>query len=83
VLKEGKITNSELRCLANVVIRDLSESGARVQLPEGQALPDDFSLYIVTERLLYPAVARWREEKALGIQFVGEPRTTALQIGAL
>ena len=83
VLKEGKITNSEMHCLANVVIRDLSESGARVQLPESQALPDDFSLYIVTERLLYPAVARWREEKALGIQFVGEPRTTALQIGAL
>ena len=83
VLKEGKITNSEMHCLANVVIRDLSESGARVQLPDSQALPDDFSLYIVTERLLYPAVARWREEKALGIQFVGEPRTTALQIGAL
>lgn len=83
VLKEGKITNSEMQCLANVVIRDLSESGARVQLPESQALPDDFSLYIVTERLLYPAVARWRDEKALGIQFVGEPRTTALQIGAL
>ncbi|MEP7172020.1 MAG: PilZ domain-containing protein [Aestuariivirga sp.] len=83
VLKEGKITNSEMHCLANVVIRDLSESGARLQLPESQALPDDFSLYIVAERLLYPAVARWREEKALGIQFVGEPRTTALQIGAL
>lgn len=82
VLKEGKITNSEMHCLANVVIHDLSESGARVQLPESQALPDDFSLYIVTERLLYPAVARWREEKALGLQFVGEPRTTALQIGA-
>jgi len=83
VLKEGKITNSGMQCLANVVIRDLSESGARVQLPESQALPDDFSLYIVTERLLYPAVARWREQKALGIQFVGEPRTTALQIGEL
>ena len=83
VLKEGKITNSEMHCLANVVIRDLSESGARVQLPESQALPDDFSLYIVTERLLYPAVARWREEKTLGIQFIGEPRTTALQIGVL
>ena len=73
VLKEGKITNSEMHCLANVVIRDLSESGARIQLPEILALPDDFCLYIVTERLFYPAVARWRREKALGIQFVGEP----------
>ena len=73
VLKEGKITNCEMHCLANVVIRDLSESGARIQLPETLSLPDDFSLYIVTDRLLYPAVARWREEKVLGIQFVGEP----------
>lgn len=81
VLKEGKITNTEMRCLANVVIRDLSESGARVQLPAGQALPDDFGLYIVAEKLLYPAVARWREDKALGIQFVGEPLSTALLNG--
>jgi hypothetical protein len=79
VLKEGQITNSEMHCLANVVIRDLSESGARIQLPDSQALPDDFSLYMVTEQLLYPAVARWRKEKALGIQFVGEPRTTFLK----
>jgi hypothetical protein len=83
VLKEGKITNSEMRCLANVIIRDLSESGARIQLPQSQALPDDFGLYIVSERLLYPAVARWRAEKALGLQFVGEPRATALQFGAI
>lgn len=81
VLKEGKITNTEMRCLANVVIRDLSESGARVQLPASQALPDDFGLYIVAEKLLYPAVARWREDKALGIQFVGEPLSTALLNG--
>jgi len=81
VLKEGKITNTEMRCLANVVIRDLSESGARVQLPASQVLPDDFGLYIVAEKLLYPAVARWREDKALGIQFVGEPLSTALLNG--
>jgi hypothetical protein len=79
VLKEGKITNSHMHCLANVVIRDLSKSGARVQLPESQIIPDDFGLYVVTERLLYPAVARWREENALGIQFVAEPRITDLQ----
>ncbi|MEO6335740.1 MAG: PilZ domain-containing protein [Verrucomicrobiota bacterium] len=83
VLKEGKITNSGMRCLADVVIRDLSESGARVQLPASQALPDDFGLYIVAEGLLYPAMARWREEKALGIQFVGEPRATTLQTGVV
>ena len=81
VLKEGKITNSGMHCLANVVIRDLSESGARIQMPEILALPNDFSLYIVTERLLYPAIARWHREKALGIQFVGEPCIANLKRG--
>ena len=66
VLKEGKITNSEMQCLANVVIRDLSESGARVQLPDSQALPDDFSLYIVTERLLYPARRTLARRESVG-----------------
>jgi hypothetical protein len=83
VLKEGKITDSEMHCLANIVIRDLSEGGARVQLSAVQFLPDNFGLYIVGERLLYPAVARWRKEKTLGIQFVGEPHTTTLQVGVI
>jgi hypothetical protein len=81
VLKEGKIANTDMRFIANVFVRDLSESGARVHLSANQALPDDFELYIVAERLLYPAVARWRDEWALGIQFVGEPRAGALHFG--
>jgi hypothetical protein len=78
VFKEGKITDPELKCVTDVIIRDLSESGARVQLAASHALPDDLGLYVVSERLLYPAVARWRKEEALGIQFVGPPRPTAL-----
>jgi PilZ domain len=83
VLKEGKITDSELRCLANIVIRDLSEGGARVQLSAIQFLPDKFGLYIVGERIIYPAVARWRKERTLGIQFVGEPHTATFQAGII
>jgi hypothetical protein len=81
VLKEGKITDSELRCLANIVIRDLSDGGARVQLSATQFLPVNFGLYIVGERLLYPAVIRWRVGTTLGIQFVGEPHTATVDVG--
>jgi hypothetical protein len=83
VLKEGKITDSELRCLANIVIRDLSEGGARVQLSAIQFIPDKFGLYIVGERLVYPAVARWRKERTLGIQFIGEPHAATFQVGVI
>jgi PilZ domain len=81
VLKEGKITDSELRCLANIVIRDLSEGGARVHLSAIRLLPDSIGLYISGERLLYPAAVRWRKEGTLGIQFVGEPHTSTLLFG--
>jgi hypothetical protein len=83
VNKEGKITNSEMCCVADVIIRDLSESGARLQLATSHVLPEDLILHIAPERLLYPAVTRWRDEEALGIQFVGEPRPTALYDGII
>ena len=83
VNKEGKITNSAMCCVTDVIIHDLSESGARLQLAASHVLPEDLILHITTERLLYPAVARWRDAEALGIQFVGEPRPTALYDGII
>ena len=60
----------------DVKIRDMSASGARVQISANIVLPDNFNLLSVSERLLYPAVVRWRRGEAMGIEFVGEPRGT-------
>ena len=57
----------------NVTIRDLSVGGARIQLPSYIAIPEDFSLLVTSENLLYPAVAKWRTGEASGIAFIGEP----------
>jgi diguanylate cyclase (GGDEF)-like protein/PAS domain S-box-containing protein len=80
VLKDGKIISSNMSCVINVKIRDLSASGALVRIPANVSLPASFSLLIVTERKLYPAVVRWRKGETIGIEFVGEPRTSALKI---
>lgn len=80
VLKEGKIVSSDMQRVMDVKIRDMSASGALVQLPANNILPDSFSLLVISQRLLYPAVVRWRKGDALGIEFVGEPRPTALRI---
>ena len=65
----------------DVKIRDMSESGALVNLPANVVMPDKFNLLVVSERLLYPAIVRWRKGEAMGIEFTGEPRPSALRIG--
>lgn len=73
VLKEGKIVSSAMNGVINVTIRDLSVGGAQIQLPSYIGMPQEFSLLVTSENLLYPAVAKWRTGGATGIAFVGEP----------
>lgn len=73
VLKEGKIVSSTMNGVINVTIRDLSVGGAQIQLPSYIEMPQEFSLLVTSENLLYPAVAKWRTGQATGIAFVGEP----------
>ncbi|HEY4995964.1 MAG TPA: EAL domain-containing protein [Aestuariivirga sp.] len=80
VLKDGKIVSADMQCVTDVKIRDLSDEGALVLLPANINLPKVFSLLIVSERLLYPAVACWRKSGSAGLQFVGKPHATAIRI---
>jgi hypothetical protein len=81
VLKDGKIVSSDMNTLIDVKIRDMSASGALVNLPTNVVMPDKFNFLIVSERLLYPAIVRWRKGEAMGIEFTGEPRPSALRVG--
>jgi PilZ domain-containing protein len=81
VLKDGKIISSDMNSLIDVKIRDLSASGALVHMPANVVLPDKFNFLVVSDKLLYPAVLRWRRAEAIGIEFTGEPRPSALRIG--
>jgi diguanylate cyclase (GGDEF)-like protein/PAS domain S-box-containing protein len=80
VLKDGKIISDNMSCVIDVKIRDLSASGALIRMPTNANLPSSFSLLIVSERKLYPASVRWRKGETIGIEFVGEPRISALRI---
>jgi hypothetical protein len=73
VLKEGKIVSSTMNGAINVTIRDLSVGGAQIQLPSYIGMPQEFSLLVTSENMLYPAVAKWRTGGATGLAFVGEP----------
>ena len=73
VFKEAKIVSPAFKGTINVTIRDLSVGGARIDIPPFIAIPEEFELLVVSENLLYPAVARWSGGVSLGIEFAGEP----------
>jgi hypothetical protein len=74
VLKEGRIVlNDSSTALIDCIIRDRSESGAKLRVPAPTALPKTFGLLCVTEGLVYPAEVMWRRGDDLGVAFVGDP----------
>jgi hypothetical protein len=79
VLKEGKIVSPTLHGAIDVRIRDLSQSGALIDLPIGTKIPDSFGFLVVSESKVYPAIARWRRGERAGIEFTGPPKSASLR----
>jgi hypothetical protein len=52
----------------NCIIRDVSETGARV-FPRGQQVPSDFYLIHIRDRVVYEAKIVWKSGKEVGVAF--------------
>jgi hypothetical protein len=74
VRKDGKIIVGSSTSAMDVVIRDLSEGGARLAMPSTTNVPAEFDLAILSESHLYAARVRWRSFDELGVQFTGPAR---------
>ncbi len=79
VLKDGKIVSPTLHGAIDVKIRDLSSSGALVEIPIGTLIPPSYGLLVVWESRIYPAVTRWRRGDRLGMEFTGPPKSATLR----
>lgn len=62
--------NSTMDCL----IRDMSESGARLELSETATLPDVFDLYIPSKDATQRVSLCWRRAGDVGINFADVPQ---------
>ncbi len=51
------------------VVRDLSESGAHLEVPSQIGIPHEFMLSIPTAELQRPCRAVWRSNRRIGIAF--------------
>jgi PilZ domain len=61
------------------MVRNLSTSGAALDVPSVIGIPDRFTLTIPTEDLHFPCHTIWREEMRVGVAFEG--RRLAAHLG--
>jgi hypothetical protein len=73
-LKEGRIIDPHGRTTLDCTIRDMSFTGARVQLVSAIIIPEHFELLIVREDMIIPARRRWQRGTSLGLEFTGPSR---------
>lgn len=66
---KGRIEYSNGQVSMECLIRDLSESGARVAVSESVTLPDHFRLFLPKTNRWVNAQTRWRRGGLIGVSF--------------
>ena len=77
VLNGGKLIVGSGQGLIDCVIRDMSDTGARVRLSQPTLLPMKLEMLIVKNNMLYPAEVRWNRNNEAGLHFTGPGKVTA------
>jgi hypothetical protein len=67
VLKAGTILigNSSINCM----VRDMSDTGAMLNVTSSVGIPDDFLLILAPDGHRAPCHVAWRKEKQIGVTF--------------
>ncbi|HEY4030027.1 MAG TPA: PilZ domain-containing protein [Caulobacteraceae bacterium] len=68
VLLAGKVVQAAGLSM-DCTIRNLTEAGAQIRVPAGQALPDAFDLIEIRSGVAYRAKVAWRSPAGTGVQF--------------
>jgi hypothetical protein len=54
----------------NCVVRNMSLSGARVEVSQTSTLPTEFELDILQRGTLVPCALKWRKDEGVGVKFL-------------
>ena len=68
-LKTAKITSPDLDLAVDCAILDISESGARILLPDGAEPPDTFDLVMDPDGQVKCCRVMWKAGKSIGVSF--------------
>lgn len=82
----GQIVNPGLQGPVPCVIKDMSSTGARLELQaqrggpiSRERVPDQFTLYMPTDRVEVECQVMWRQGQLLGVRYTSPARRTAKQ----
>jgi hypothetical protein len=68
----ARIQFNNRRSTFDCVVRDISGSGARLELATLESMPDEFDLVIPQQDRQYRARVMWRRNNLCGVSFLGQ-----------
>ncbi len=78
VLKSAKIVFDDWRAI-DCTVRDVSETGAKLQVGGAHTLPHKFRLLMVSENTIRPVQIAWKLNDTLGVAFTGPAERAPLR----
>ena len=78
VLKSAKIILDDMRAI-DCVLRDMSETGAKVLVDSTNKLPDKFRLFVVADSSIRDAEIAWRRHDMIGVNFTSDAKAASLR----
>jgi two-component system response regulator len=77
LLKGGVIAFSARHATLPCVVRDISKTGARLQVEQAAVVPDTFELVVELDGLEVGCAVVWRHAKEIGVSFNSDPAWVA------
>ena len=77
IIKTGVIAYSGKHMTLPCVVRDLSDTGARLQVQDVRQIPDLFELLIELDGFHAECSVAWRENTQVGVSFTSSPDSFA------
>ncbi len=74
-LKSAVASYNDQSISMEVVLRDMSDTGAKLKLKENDVLPDSFHLYVELDGINVECEVVWRRGLEIGAKFVSEVKT--------
>ena len=80
-LLRGRIEFNDGTSSLDCLIRDLSETGARIDVSEAVTLPLAFRIFVPKHDRRYQATLRWHRNGQAGVEFAGSQQAAAAPAG--
>jgi len=75
---QGRIYFNNRRSTVDCLVRDYSETGARLKFSETAAVPEAIELYIPNKEEIHRARVEWRSGDEMGVSFGQEARSPSV-----